>query len=85
MDRARREADGGRVIHRRGRVNYQVVVALVVQNVLVASCLLLSLYVYYSIHWAAEVPVSLCACVSVYVFLFVCACVSVCLCVCVNA
>lgn len=46
-------ADGGRVVHRR-KCARKLAVVVVLQNLLVASCLLVTLYVY----WNVEKPVS---------------------------
>ncbi|XP_042273612.1 uncharacterized protein LOC121901046 [Thunnus maccoyii] len=46
MDRRRMDAEGGRVVHRDRRAG-QLAVVVAVQNVLVAACLLVTLFVYW--------------------------------------
>ena len=49
MDRRRRDAEGGRVVHRDRRAG-KLAVVVAVQNVLVAACLLVTLYVYWNVQ-----------------------------------
>lgn len=49
MERSSMDADGGRVVRRQGRVG-KLAVVVAVQNVLVAVCLLVTLYVYFKFH-----------------------------------
>ncbi|CAK6974876.1 uncharacterized protein LOC113151989 [Scomber scombrus] len=51
MDRRRMDAEGGRVVYRDRRAG-KIAVVVAVQNILVAACLLVTLYVY----WGAEKP-----------------------------
>lgn len=48
MDRRRMDADGGRGVHRDRRTR-KLAVVVAVQNVLVAVCLLVTLYVYWDV------------------------------------
>ncbi|XP_056234562.1 uncharacterized protein LOC130170890 [Seriola aureovittata] len=49
MDRRRMDAEGGRVVHREWRAR-KLAVVVAVQNVLVAACLFITLYVYWGVQ-----------------------------------
>lgn len=57
MARGRMDADGGRVVHREKRAR-KLAVVVALQNLLVAACLLVTLYVYWNVCRDVHGPVS---------------------------
>lgn len=54
MDRRGTEANGSRPSRSRRRRGSKMALVLALQNLLVVSCLVLSLYVYWNVHWNVQ-------------------------------